>query len=127
MTKHDYSLIVNYDRTPKGQTLFDVYDNPSREKERIYNALVAEMDAIGGYDFRVINGNTYNFSCAYRLTDDNCKQWLIYDTKSYRYTVEYTPAKVIQLQGGYKEIKTTRNAKPYFADEREKKCCIYSF
>lgn len=89
MTKSQ--AISNYDRTPKFQTLFDVYKNPSREKERIDERIRRECDAIGGYDYRVINGNSYQFTCAFRFYNcEDKKEYLVYYTKENRYCYEYS-------------------------------------
>ena len=88
MTKSQ--AISNYNRTPKNQTLFDVYKNPSREKERIDEKIRKEMDAIGGYDYRVIGGNSSHFTCAYRFYNSKDKTvYLVYHTYANRYCYPY--------------------------------------
>lgn len=62
--------------------LFDKYDRPSKKKAEALEEIRSEMVDMGGTDLRVTGGNTYTFSCAYRLVDKDGRNWVIYHSKT---------------------------------------------
>ena len=78
MTKRNlrmYQNLVNASNT----TLRDIYKSWSNEKERAYNYCKQDCEKNNGFNFRVVNGNTFMFSCGY-LYNKNGKKYCKYFT-----------------------------------------------
>lgn len=69
--------------------LFDKYSSPSEKKLEAFEEIKEEMRTVGGRDLRVTGGNSYRFSCAYRVVDKDGRDWLICHSKSKIVAVAY--------------------------------------
>lgn len=65
------------------------YKKCSYLKKNAENYIKDEMTSVDGYDYRVLNGNSYKFVCAYKRKEiASGKELLIIHTPSYRYAIE---------------------------------------
>ena len=65
------------------------YKRCSEEKMRVEIGIVHEMIENGGYMYKILNGNPYFFTCAYKMPDkESGKELLIVHTPRHRYKIE---------------------------------------
>ena len=85
-TKQQKQMIDNYNRSTDYR-LEDVYKTCSWYKQHAEQEILQEMHNIKGYDYRITRHNSMFFSCAYRYTDDDNTEYLIYHTPTKRHRI----------------------------------------
>lgn len=73
--------------TSSYQSIYDLYNSVSIDKRMNEKRIYYIMKLIGGYDYKVLGGNMYVFTCAYKCKE-NKKEKLIVYTKDNVYEIE---------------------------------------
>ena len=81
-TQRGREFLQNYENA-RYTSVNDYYGRPSSLKVDAENEILAEMQEVGGVDYRITGGNSCLFTCAYRLP---CLG-LVYHTRSHRYFI----------------------------------------
>lgn len=81
-TTQKAQAFINSYNNATGTTLSDIYSSYSAAKARAERDCRDRMANLNGYDFRMMSGNTYAFTCGYR-TDDT----LYIETSSNTYEI----------------------------------------
>lgn len=70
MTKKEYYKEINRKyNTSEISTIYEVYKNPSYEKVAAERHIRTEMQLVGGFDYRVLSHNVFQFTVAYQFVD----------------------------------------------------------
>lgn len=86
-SKKGIGMLHRWRYSDKGSELTDVYAALSRQKLQAWDRIKKEQATIGGEALRITGANTYQFSCAYSVTDKLGQRWLIYHTSYSRYAI----------------------------------------
>lgn len=68
-------------------SLYEKYTAPSESKRKAWLGICDERLAVSGHSLRVTGGSSYLFSCAYKATDKEGVDWLIYHTSQNVYAI----------------------------------------
>lgn len=70
MTKKEYyeDIRRKYNRS-ENISVYEVYKNPSDEKVAAERHIRTEMQLVGGFDYRILSHNVFQFTAAYQFMD----------------------------------------------------------
>ena len=88
MTKAQRQIINNYNRAT-AYSLDDVYANYSLFKARAEKQILAEMESVGGWGYKITGANSNTFSCAYLMTNADGVVKIVYHTAQNKRVFDY--------------------------------------
>ena len=89
MTKRQQQIIDNYNKSTS-YSLDDVYNNYSVYKARAERQIINEMQAVGGWGYKIIGANSCSFSCAYlRQNKDDGFIEIVYHTAQNKQVLDF--------------------------------------
>jgi hypothetical protein len=91
MTEQNQQIIKNYNKSYK-TNLLQCYTKPSEKKFKAEQKIIDEMAKLGGYGYKIISYNIYNFSCAYMYNKIDTETseiipTLVYHTRTKRHEI----------------------------------------
>lgn len=69
------------------RTIWDIYERPSDTKIQIYERLEDERISVSGYDACCPTHNGFFFTYAYKFTDPEGIEYLVYHTPTHTYRI----------------------------------------
>lgn len=57
----------------KYNSIYDLYRNPSNEKRYVESALIKIMHEEGGWNYKVLGGNSMMFTCGWLMNNGNLR------------------------------------------------------
>lgn len=80
MNKQDKRILNNY-MNSEYYSLSQKYNTCSYAKMQAEYEILQDMRKLGGYDYKIISGNSHMFSCAFTF-EENGKKFLKYFTRT---------------------------------------------
>lgn len=89
MTKRQQQIINTYNNSNM-YSLSDAYNAYSFYKTRAEQSILNEMQNNGGWGYKVLSANSFQFSCGYLKTDENDGNIkIVYHTANNKLTFDY--------------------------------------